>query len=535
MKYYISASGIKRVTISNGAAGKGSAKTGAATAASGRRISARTLLPVVLLLAIVLPFLFVRFAILVLESTSVCSSLDCMGWSFFSGGDASLKLRDELTRALLEAKDYNVDEGGAESFNELVNEMVSKRQEHDLRSFAFKTKAVLSQMEHKVQSARRQESVFWHLASHGVPKTLHCLSLKLAEEYAVNVMARSRLPPPEYVSRLVSDSFHHLVLITDNVLAASVVVASVVENVANPEKLVFHVVTDKKTYTPMHAWFATHSIEPAVLEVRGLHQYDLSEEVNVDVKEMMQVNHQIEKKFLKKFKEKEIGHSGEQSKLLAALKPSSFSLMNHLRMYIPQLFPDLSKIVLLDDDVVVQHDISSLWEQDLNGKVSGSVFKSWCGDGDTCCPDSKYTNYFNFSHPFISSYFNPDQCAWLYGVNVFDLQAWRRTNITQTHLQWLKLNLKSGLALWNPGVLPPALIAFEGHVHSIDSTWLVTDLGYRYQSEEISLETLQSAAVIHFNGPAKPWLEIGFPQFRSFWNRYVNSSDKFVRRCRISW
>ncbi|KAI9114630.1 hypothetical protein K1719_014328 [Acacia pycnantha] len=500
MKYYISASGIKRVTISNGAAGKGSAKTAAATAASGRRISVRTLLPVVLLLAIVLPFLFVRFAILVLESTSVCSSLDCMGWRFFSGGDASLKLRDELTRVLLEAKDDNVNEGGVESFNDLVNEMVSKGQEQDLRAFAFKTKAVLSQMEHKVQSARQQESVFWHLASHGVPKTLHCLSLKLAEEYAVNAMARSRLPPPEYVSRLVSDSFHHLVLITDNVLAASVVVASVVENVANPEKLVFHIVTDKKTYTPMHAWFATHSIEPAVLEVRGLHQYDLSEEVNVDVREMMRVNHQIEKKFLKKFKEKEIGHSGEQTKLLAALKPSSFSLMNHLRMYIPQLFPDLSKIVLLDDDVVVQHDISSLWEQDLNGKVSGSVFKSWCGDGDTCCPDT-----------------------------------WRRTNITQTHLQWLKLNLKSGLALWNPGVLPPALIAFEGHVHSIDSTWLVTDLGYRYQSEEIIKETLQSAAVIHFNGPAKPWLEIGFPQFRSFWNRYVNSSDKFVRRCRITW
>ncbi|XP_028791559.1 probable galacturonosyltransferase 15 isoform X2 [Neltuma alba] len=411
--------------------------------------------------------------------------------------------------------------------------MVSKGQ--DLRAFAFKTKAMLSQMEHKVQSARQQESVFWHLASLGVPKTLHCLSLKLAEEYAVNAMARSRLPPPEYVSRLVSESFHHLVLITDNVLAASVVVASAVENVANPEKLVFHIVTDKKTYTPMHAWFATNTVEPAVLEVRGLHQYDWSEEVNAGIKEMMQVNHHIGKQFHKKFKENEIGHTGQQSKFVAALGPSSFSLMNHLRMYIPQLFPDLSKIVLLDDDVVVQHDISSLWDLDLSGKVSGSVFKSWCGDGDTCCPDSKYTNYFNFSHPFISSYFNPHQCAWLYGVNVFDLQAWRRTNITQTYLQWLKLNLKSGLALWNPGVLPPALIAFQGHVHPIDSAWLVTDLGYRHQSEEINIERLQSAAVIHFNGPAKPWLEIGFPQFRSFWNRYVNSSDKFIRRCRITW
>ena len=115
-----------------------------------------------------------------------------------------------------------------------------------------------------------------------------------------------------------------------------------------------------------------------------------------------------------------------------------FHILNYSFFY-AQLFPDLSKIVLLDDDVVVQHDISSLWELDLNGKVSGSVFKSWCGDGDTCCHDNKYTNYFNFSHRFISSYFNPDHCAWLYGLNVFDLQAWRRTNITQTYLQWSKL------------------------------------------------------------------------------------------------
>lgn len=61
-------------------------------------------------------------------------------------------------------------------------------------------------MERKVRSARYHESIYWNLASHGVPKSLHCLCLKLAEEYAVNSIARSRLPPPEFVSRL-SDPF----------------------------------------------------------------------------------------------------------------------------------------------------------------------------------------------------------------------------------------------------------------------------------------------------------------------------------------
>jgi len=81
MKFYISAKGIKRVTISNG---KGSAKDTTATAgggsptvsgSSGRRISLRTVLPVVLVLGILLPFVFVRVAILVLESATFCSSL----------------------------------------------------------------------------------------------------------------------------------------------------------------------------------------------------------------------------------------------------------------------------------------------------------------------------------------------------------------------------------------------------------------------------------------------------------------------------
>ena len=186
-----------------------------------------------------------------------------------------------------------------------------------------------------MQLARQQESVSWHLASHGIPKSLHCLCLKLAEEYAVNAMARSRLPSPEYVTRLVDPTFCHLVLLTDNVLAASVVVASAVENSANPEKLVFHIVTDKKTYTPMHAWFATNSIKSAVVEVKGLHQYDWSEEVNAGVKEMLEINHLIWKHYHNK--EKDLNYSQEHKRYLEALRPSSLSLMNHLRIYIPKV------------------------------------------------------------------------------------------------------------------------------------------------------------------------------------------------------
>lgn len=108
-------------------------------------------------------------------------------------------------------------------------------------------------------------------------------------------------------------------------------------------------------------------------------------------------------------------------------------------LYLPilQLFPDLNKVILLDDDVVVQHDLSSLWELDLNEKVVGAVVDSWCGPD--CCPGRKYKDYLNFTDPIISTSKDRERCGWLFGMNVFDLERWRKTNITAVYHHWLKL------------------------------------------------------------------------------------------------
>ncbi|XP_010525353.1 PREDICTED: probable galacturonosyltransferase 15 isoform X1 [Tarenaya hassleriana] len=529
MKFYISATGIKRVTISNPGAGVG--KGG--VAAPVRRFPSRTaMLVVLLLLAIVLPFLFVRIAFLVLESASGCDSpFGCMGWRLFRGGDTSLKVGEELTRALVEETDNDGNgrgnEGTLESFDDLVKEMTSKRR--DIRAFASVTKKMLMEMERKVQSAKQHELIYWHLASHGIPKSLHCLTLRLTEEYSVNAMARSRLPPPEFVSRLTDPSLHHVVMLTDNILAASVVISSTIENAVNPEKFVFHIVTDKKTYTPMHAWFAINSVSSPVVEVKGLHQFDWPEEVNMRVKEMLEIHRLIWRRHYKNLKEDGFSSMEGNEQSLQALSPSCLSLLNHLRIYIPKLFPDLNKIVLLDDDVVVQRDISSLWEMGLNGKVVGAVVDSWCGDN--CCPGRTYKDYFNFSHPLISSSFIPDHCAWLSGMNVFDLEAWRHTNITESYFMSLRISQSSGLQLWRPGALPPALLAFKDFVYPLDPSWHVAGLGSR--SIETPKEVIESAAVLHFSNPAKPWLEISNTEVRSLWYRHVNSSDSFIRKCKI--
>lgn len=58
--------------------------------------------------------------------------------------------------------------------------------------------------------------------------------------------------------------------------------------------------------------------------------------------------------------------------------PKYLSMLNHLRFYLPQVYPKLDKILFLDDDIVVQKDITGLWSVNLNGKVNGAV--ETCGE-----------------------------------------------------------------------------------------------------------------------------------------------------------
>ncbi|CAI0380159.1 unnamed protein product [Linum tenue] len=379
-------------------------------------------------------------------------------------------------------------------------------------------------MEDRTRTAKIQEYLYRHVASSSIPKQLHCLALRLANEHSTNAAARLQLPSAELVPALVDNSYYHFVLASDNVLAAAVVAASIVRNALRPQKFVIHIITDRKTYYPMQAWFSLHPLSPAIVEVKALHHFDWFSKGKVPVLEAMEKDQKVRSQFRE--------NNTEKPKVIAAklqaLSPKYNSMMNHIRIHLPELFPSLNKLVFLDDDIVVQTDLSPLWDIDLNGKVNGAV--ETCRGEDQYVMSKKLKNYLNFSHPLIAQHFNPEDCAWAYGMNIFDLEAWRNTNISNTYHQWLEQNLKSDLSLWQLGTLPPGLIAFHGHVQAIDPFWHMLGLGYQ---ENTSYEDAETAGVIHFNGRAKPWLDIAFPQLRPLWAKYVDFSDKFVKSCHI--
>ncbi|PPS06714.1 hypothetical protein GOBAR_AA13922 [Gossypium barbadense] len=493
-----------------------------------RHISYRTLFHTILILAFLLPFVFILTAIVTLEGVNKCSSFDCLGRRLGPRllgrvDDSGQRLVKDFYKILNQVNAEEIPDGIKlpDSFNQLVSEM--KNNQYDAKTFALMLRAMMEKLEREIRESKFSELMNKHFAASSIPKGLYCLSLRLTDEYSSNAHARRQLPSPELLPVLSNNSYHHFILSTDNILAASVVVNSAVQSSLRPEKIVFHIITDKKTYAGMHAWFALNPVSPAIVEVKGVHQFDWLTRENVPVLEAVENHHGIRNYYHgNHLAGANLSNTTPRTfaSKLQARSPKYISLLNHLRIYLPELFPNLDKVVFLDDDVVIQRDLSPLWEIDLWGKVNGAV--ETCKGEDEWVMSKHFRNYFNFSHPLIAKHLDPDECAWAYGMNIFDLRTWRKTNIRETYHYWLKENLKSNLTMWKLGTLPPALIAFKGHIHPIDPSWHMLGLGYQTKT---NIEKAKRAAVIHYNGQSKPWLQIGFEHLRPFWTKGVRRED----------
>ncbi|GJP73953.1 hypothetical protein CLOP_g4617, partial [Closterium sp. NIES-67] len=202
--------------------------------------------------------------------------------------------------------------------------------------------------------------------------------------------------------------------------------------------------------------------------------------------------------------------------------PKYMALLNHLRFYLPQLFPSLHRILFLDDDVIVQKDLSALFSLDMNGAVNGAV--------ETCKGSfHRFHRYLNFTDTRLRGRFDPEGCAWAYGMNLFDLDGWRGANVTGTYHYWQEQNVDN--SLWKLGTLPPGLLAFNGLTHAIDPSWHVLGLGY---NPHLDMNAISKAAAIHWNGNQKPWLKIALPNYRSLWTKYVSFDDPWLSECGVT-
>jgi alpha-1,4-galacturonosyltransferase len=222
---------------------------------------------------------------------------------------------------------------------------------------------------------------------------------------------------------------------------------------------------------------------------------------------------------------------------------------------LPEVFPSLGKVVLLDHDVVVQNDLTGLWDLDMKGKVIGAV--------ETCTSSEGYhrlDSLVDFSNPNIFNKLDPKACAFAFGMNIFDLNEWRKQGLSATYLRWFELvsvndkhkfhvkyfyvyllfltpyfalvsNFQGKTQkLWKAGSLPLGQLIFYNRTLPLEHRWHVSGLGHDFSRGR---DELESASVIHYSGKLKPWLEISIPKYRNYWNRYLNYDNPHLQQCNI--
>uniref|UniRef100_A0A7N0TCZ8 Hexosyltransferase n=1 Tax=Kalanchoe fedtschenkoi TaxID=63787 RepID=A0A7N0TCZ8_KALFE len=377
-----------------------------------------------------------------------------------------------------------------------------------------KLKDTIFAVNEQLTKAKKQGTFSSMIAAKSIPKSLHCLAMRLMEERIAHPEKygddASQTPAPE----LEDPKLYHYAIFSDNVIAASVVVNSAVKNSKEPWKHVFHVVTDKMNLGAMQVMFTMREYKGAHVEVKAVEDYKFLNSSYVPVLR------QLESANLQRFYfENKLENATKDTTNMKFRNPKYLSMLNHLRFYLPEMYPKLHRILFLDDDVVVQRDLTGLWEIDMDGKVNGAV--------ETCFGSfHRYAQYMNFSHPLIKEKFNPKACGWAYGMNFFDLDAWRKEKCTEQYHYWQNLN--ENRTLWKLGTLPPGLITFYSTTKPLDKSWHVLGLGY---NPSISQDEIEHAAVVHFNGNMKPWLDIAMNQFRPLWTKYVDYEMEFVQAC----
>ncbi|CAH9112165.1 unnamed protein product [Cuscuta epithymum] len=425
-----------------------------------------------------------------------------------------LRLRmKEVQRAVgVATKDSELSRNAYEKLKAMEQTLAKGKQiQDDCSAYAKKLRAMLHSTEEQLRAHKKQTLFLTHLTSKTLPKGLHCLPLRLTTEYFMLSSSQQHFPNQE---KLEDPKLYHYAIFSDNILAAAVVVNSTLSHLKDSSNHVFHIVTDKLNFAAMRMWFLANPPKNATIEVQNVEDFTWLNSSYSPVLKQLSSPSMIDYYFR--------GRRANSDPNVKFRNPKYLSIMNHLRFYLPEIFPKLKKVLFLDDDVVVQKDLTPLWSVNMKGKVISVV--ETCGENF-----HRFDRYLNFSNPLISKNFNPRACGWAFGMNMFDLTRWRSQNITEVYHSWQNLN--HDRQLWKLGTLPPGLITFWNQTYALDRTWHVLGLGY---DPMVNQKEIAVAAVIHYNGNLKPWLEISIPKFRNHWSKFIDYDQVYLRECNVN-
>ena len=136
-------------------------------------------------------------------------------------------------------------------------------------------------------------------------------------------------------------------------------------NFQDSSKHVFHIVTDRLNYAAMRMWFLANPPGKAAVQVQNIEDFAWLNSSYSPVLKQLSSPSMIDYYFK--------AYRASSDSNLKFWNPKYLSMLNHLRFYLPEIFQNLKKVLFLDDDVIVQKDLTGLWSINLKGNVNGAV------------------------------------------------------------------------------------------------------------------------------------------------------------------
>lgn len=162
---------------------------------------------------------------------------------------------------------------------------------------------------------------------------------------------------------------------------------------------------------------------------------------------------------------------------------------SYLRMFIADIMPDsVEKVLYLDCDIVVRHDIAPLWEVDLGDRMLGAVRNLF------------FVRHEDLAMPSDADYFNA-------GVLLMNLKRWRRMGATASLIRFIEAHHDH---LWAHD--QDALNAvFCGEILELPPRWNFQTSMLWSEPDGLGLSyrqfrrLLADPAIVHYTSPSKPW------------------------------
>ena len=186
--------------------------------------------------------------------------------------------------------------------------------------------------------------------------------------------------------------------------------------------------------------------------------------------------------------------------------PEAWTIATLYRFFIPELLPELDKIIYLDSDIVVKLDIAELWNIDMEDNCLCAARDVLSYDEFTKTLPHYMTFRFKLLKIPVEKYVNS-------GVMLMSLNKIReRGNLLNNYINWMQRNAHAVV-----GVNQEAFNAiFIDSIKIIDQKFCY----FNYLKEDIDL----SGHIIHYIGGPKPWSVFPFNKAdRLYWSTLFKS------------